>query len=112
MNEDVFTTIGEPTEPEEDATVITVRLTRSYWHDPDGAYQRISLKYLKRRCKGFNIFDDDCSMVGAEDVIPRIVNLEECEAGLYELVPCNENRDYFTGTIEEWDYHLVPVSIN
>ena len=96
----------------EERTQIVVRLRRSFWHDNDGAYQRTSLRYLKRHTKGFNVFDDDCSMVGAEDVIPKIVNLEKCEDGIYQLTTCNAHRDWETGHIEDWDYQLLPFSPN
>jgi len=96
----------------EERTQIVVRLRRSFWHDNDGAYQRTSLRYLKKHTKGFNVFDDDCSMVGAEDVIQRIVNLERCEDGIYQLTTCNAHRDWETGHVEDWDYQLLPFSPN
>jgi hypothetical protein len=96
----------------DDRTQIVVRLHRSYWHDNDGAYQRTSLRYLKRHTKGFNFFDEDCSMVGTEDVIPKIVNLAKCEDGVYLLVMCNAHRDWETGHVEDWDYQLLPFSPN
>lgn len=96
----------------EERTQIVVRLRRSFWHDNDGAYQRTSLRYLKKSTKGFNVFDDDCSMVGAEDVISKIVNLEKCEDGIYQLTTCNAHRDWETGHIEDWDYQLLPFSPN
>jgi len=96
----------------EERTQIVVRLRRSYWHDNDGAYQRISLRYLKRHTKGFNVFDDDCSMVGAEDVIPKIVNLEKCKDGIYQLAMCNAHKDWETGHVEDWDYQLIQFCPN
>lgn len=77
-----------------------------------GAYQRTSLRYLKRHTKGFNFFDEDCSMVGTEDVIPKIVNLAKCEDGVYLLVMCNAHRDWETGHGEDWDCQLLPFSPN
>lgn len=102
---------SEPTK-EDERTQIVVRLRRSSWHDNDGAYQRTSLRYLKRHTKGFNVFDDDCSMVGAEDVIPKIVNLAKCKDGIYQLAMCNEHKDWETGHVEDWDYQLLPFSPN
>lgn len=96
----------------EERTQIVVRLRRSYWHDNDGAYQRTSLRYLKRQTKGFNFFDDDCSMVGAEDVIPKIVNLEKCKDGIYQLAMCNVHKDWETGHVEGWDYQLLQFCPN
>lgn len=91
-------------------TRTVVRLRRSFWHDNDGAYQRVSLRYLKRHAEGFNLFDDDCGMVGADNVISKITNLSECEDGIYEIVTCNAHRDWETGHIEDWDYRLIPFN--
>ena len=102
----------QPETRSDDRTQIVVRLRRSYWHDNDGAYQRTSLRYIKRHTKGFNFFDEDCSMVGTEDVIPKIVNLAKCEDGVYLLVMCNAHRDWETGHVEDWDYQLLPFSPN
>lgn len=103
--------IRDPFDSKKDErTEIVVRLRTNYWHDNDGAYKRTSLKYLKRQTKGFNVFDDDCSMVGAEDVVSRIVNLSQCKDGIYQLVTCNAYSDWETGLVEDWDYKLVPIA--
>ena len=105
--------LGEPeSTTEEERTQIVVRLRRSFYHDNDGAYQRTTLRYLKRHTKGFNVFDDDCSMIGADDVIPRIVNLAECKDDIYQIVICNAHKDWETGQVESWDYKLIPFSTN
>ena len=104
------------TEDVEDASVprtrMVVRLRRSFWHDNDGAYQRVSLKYLKRHTEGFNILDDECTLIGADEVFPKIINLDKCRDGVYKIILCNEHRDYETGHIEDWDYRLEPFDLN
>ena len=100
---------GEDT-AEEKRTRMVVRLRRSTWHDPDGVYQRIGLRYLKRHTEGFNVFDDECSNIGADDVLGKVINLNACDDGVYELVLCNAHRDYETGHVEDWDYRLVPFN--
>jgi hypothetical protein len=99
----------EPASDQDDErTQIVVRLRRSYWHDHDGAYTRTELRYLKRHTKGFNVFEDDCSMVGADEVLAKITNLQKCKDGVYQLVICREHRDWETGYVEDWDYELIP----
>lgn len=96
--------LSEPiAEPE-----VVVRLVRSYWKDKSGLHMKTSLKYLKRKCKGFNFIEDDAYQVGAEDVVHVITNLETSPDGIYRLITCNECRDWESGYIESWDYELVP----
>ena len=98
-----------PESSEEDRTEIFVRLSRSYWHANNGAYMRMSLRCLKRRTKGYNIFDDDCSNVGAGKAISQIKNLDKCKDGIYKLVFRGHAPDYWTGCVEDWHYELVPL---
>ncbi len=97
----------------EKTTIIkcVVRLTRSYWHNNSMLCQKIELRYLKRKCINFNILAEDASNIGAEEVMPRIINLDECEDGIYEVVPCNESTDFETGYIDDYDYKLIPVNL-
>ena len=94
----------------EKRTRMVVRLRRSFWHDNDGVYQRIGLRYLKRHTEGFNVFDDECHLIGASEVLPKVLNLNQCPDGIYQLVLCNAHRDYETGHVEDWDYRLVPFN--
>ena len=69
---------------------------------------RTDLTFMKRLCMNFNILEEDCMNVGAKDVLPRILNLDEIEDGLYEVTTCNESHDHETGCIEDYDYRLIP----
>lgn len=93
--------------PATDESICVVRLTTTAWRDSRGVHLKKSLNFLKRKCKGFNILDEDCSMVGAEEVIPRITNMDSVEDGIYEVVTCNESRDWESGQIDDYDYMLV-----
>jgi hypothetical protein len=107
---DIFTEIDglkDADETHEPCRTI-VRLRTSYWHDKNGLHCRQSLSYLKRQCTGFQLIDDDCSMVGADHVMPRIVNLHECKDGIYDVVMINQKKDWETGHVEDWDYKLFP----
>lgn len=89
---------------------VVVRLTTSTWHDLNGVHIRKSLKYLRRKSQGENFVHEDCTCVGALDVVTRIINLDECKDGVYEIVTCNEHGSWETPhIIEDYDYKLVPI---
>lgn len=94
-------------QPVEDESVCVVRLTTTAWKDSRGVHLKKSLNFLKRKCKGFNILDEDCSMVGAEEVIPRITNIDTVDDGIYRVVTCNESRDWESGCVDGYDYKLI-----
>ena len=98
-------------EPKEPRPIVVVRLATSYWHDCNGIHWKQSLRFLRRKCQGFNVIHEDCQNIGASEVIPRIVNLHECEDGVYQIVTCNERGSDWEvpHIIDEYDYRLVPV---
>jgi hypothetical protein len=86
-----------------------VRLVTSYWHNRSGVHIKRSLTYLKRQCKGYNILDEDVSNCDAETVLSHIVNINECEDGVYQVVTCNESHDWeMPHIIDDYDYKLIP----
>jgi len=86
-----------------------VRLTTSYWHDGEGIYKKQSLRFLKRKCVGYNVLYEDACNVSSNEVIDRIINLHECKDGIYQVITCNEYSHYETpGIIEDYDYKLIP----
>jgi len=100
-------TTAESKEPD---PVVIVRLTTSYWYDQDGLSKRQTIRFLKRRCIGHNFLYEDTSYGGANEVIPRIVNLNECKDGLYQVIICHERTHWETPHIvEDYDYKLIPV---
>jgi len=80
------------------------------WADKSGLHTKKSLTFLRRKSEGFNVLEDDTSAVGAEGVLPRILNMDECPDGVYEVVTCNERHDYETGYIDDYDYRLVAAN--
>ena len=84
-----------------------VHLRTTMWTDKNRMHIKRSLTFLRRQCKGFNVLKEDIDAVGVEEVLPRILNLDECEDGVYGVVTCNEIRNWETGYIEEYDYMLV-----
>lgn len=87
-----------------------VRVKTTTWADKKGLHQKKSLTFLRRRCEGFNLLEEDAGAIGAEEVMPRILNLGECEDGIYKVVACNERRDYETGYVDDYDYRLVTAN--
>ena len=88
----------------------TVRVKTTVWADKRGLHTKKSLTFLRRQCEGFNVLAEDASAIGAEEVLPRILNLGEVEDGIYEVVVCNESHDYETGYVDDYDYRLVTAN--
>lgn len=88
-----------------------VRLRTTAWSDKRGLHLKKSLTFLRRQCTGFNILEEDASAIGAEEVLPRILNLDDVEDGTYYVVTCNESRDWESGYVDDYDYRLVPLEM-
>ena len=87
-----------------------IRVKTTMWTDKRGLHIKKSLTFLRRQCEGFNVLEEDAGMAGADDVLPRILNLDQCEDGIYEVVTCNESRDWETGYVDGYDYQLVTAN--
>ena len=91
--------------------ICVVRLTTSVWNDGSAVHIKKTLRYLRRKCSGYNILDEDCSNVGADLVVKNIINLDECEDGVYKVITCNEWAAWETPhIIEDYDYKLIPFT--
>ncbi len=85
-----------------------IRLKTSYWKDKAGSIHcKKTLTPLKRLSKGYQILGEDCDNIGADEVFPRIINVDECKDGIYKVITCNEHRDWESGYIEDYDYQLI-----
>jgi len=95
----------------EPTPLVFVRLTTSYWYDHSGINIKQTLRFLKRKCEGHNFIEEDCSMIGAAEVVPRIINLGECKDGVYQVITCNERGSDWemSHIIDEYDYMLIEV---
>lgn len=108
---DEITIIDELLREKENASKsrCVVRLTTSIWHDVNGVHIKKTLRYLRRKCVHYNILDEDCDVAGADEVVPKIINLDDCKDGVYEVVTCNEWGAWETPhIIEDYDYKLIP----
>jgi hypothetical protein len=89
-----------------------VRLITNMWSDNRGLHFKKTINFLKRQCCGFNIAEEDISNMGADFVIEGIVNLHSVKDGVYDLIVCNQQTDWETGYVEDYDYMLVPSEDN
>lgn len=87
-------------------SLCVVRLSRTAWNNENGVHYKTSLTYLKRKCVGYNILDDEANMAGALESEP--VNLHELADGIYSVVPANLSHDSETGLIEMDGLKLLP----
>jgi hypothetical protein len=87
-----------------------VRLVTSCWQNETGLHIKRSLITLRRKSSGYQILDEDCRQIGASEVAAQIVNLNECEDGVYSVVTCNETRDWESGMLDGYDYKLIPFT--
>ena len=103
MNELDLVAVGTPNRS-------VVRVRTSAWSDKTGLHLKKSVLFLRRKTTGINLLEEDVYAAGAIDIVPKIINLSTCADGLYEVVTCNERRDWESGYVEEYDYRLEPYT--
>lgn len=87
-----------------------VRLATSRWSDKRGIHSRRSLLFMRRKSAGWQLLEEDSKMIGEDEVVSHIVNLDECKDGLYVVTTCNEYTDWESGMLEDYDYKLIPFT--
>lgn len=102
--------IMENTQEPKQRNRCVVRLRTTKWADKSGLHIKKSLTFLRRKSEGFNILEEDTGAAGVEEILPRILNMDECQDGIYEVVMCNERHDYETGYVDGYDYRLVAAN--
>ncbi len=103
---------AKSTDPNDKGCRSIVRVKTSVWHDRQGVHYKRDLIKMKRLSWDFQILEEDCSNIGTDHVIERIVNLFEVDDGLYEVITCNPSADWETGYIDDYDYKLAPFDKN
>ena len=91
-----------------ETNLVVVRLKTSFWNDGRGIYQKRALTFLRRKSRGFDWVSEEVNMIGADNFVPGILNLNTVNDGVYRLVTCNESRDWESGCIYDYDFRLVP----
>ena len=66
---------------------------------------------MRKSCIGYNILSEYIYNSDAMSAIKRIVNLDKCSDGIYEVVTCNESRDLETGYVDGYDFRLIPFNL-
>jgi hypothetical protein len=84
-----------------------VRVSTHAWRDKKSLHYEKRISFLRRLSKLHEILDHDADMIGADEVIGKITNLNKVEDGIYEVITTNESRDWETGTLDDYDYCLV-----
>ena len=85
-----------------------VRLKTSYWCTTKrGISQRKDITILKRKSHGYHVLLEDISNMDIDEIFSRIVNLDGCVDGVYEIVACNPQKDWETGYVDDYDYRLI-----
>lgn len=74
--------------------ICVVRLSTSAYETKTGVHLRKSLLWQKRKSSGFQILKEDASMIG--------------QLELYQVVTCNESKDWESGMLDDYDYKLIP----
>ncbi len=86
---------------------IIVRVSTHIFQTDRGLSCRKDINFLQRKCIGFNFVKEDISIMDAYTVYEAIINIDEVEDGIYEMIICNEQKDWETGYIDSWDYKLI-----
>jgi hypothetical protein len=88
-------------------TKCVVRIRTSSFETKSGIRIVKDLTYLSRLSSGINLLGEECNAVGASDAIKRIINIDACDDGLYQLIPCNLSCDWESGNVEDYDLKLI-----
>lgn len=89
--------------------ITVVTLKTNVYKNSNGEYViQKKIRRLKTKSSGFDFLEEDFSNTGGEYFDKMITNLYEVKDGTYEVIMCDEYRDYETGFIEDWSYKLIP----
>lgn len=86
-----------------------VRVTTTCWADKNGYSCKKQIRFMRRKCTGFNLLSQEIEIVSNENLATLISNLNEVEDGLYDVSVIG----YDTGSDgEQYDFQfeLTPYS--
>lgn len=86
-----------------------VKVVTSAWSNVDGIHFKKSILFLRRRCTGYNILEEDASMVDPLDIVNNIVNFNEVKDGVYKVIIHEPYYDSESGELEDYNYKLIKV---
>lgn len=93
---------------EEPQNRVVLRISTGYWSNDKGLFYKRELKFLKKKTYGYNFLLEDSDMTDTKNTINHIVNLDQCDDGVYEVVIDKWTTDWETGNIEEITWKLIP----
>lgn len=70
-----------------------------------------SIRVIKSKTT-FDLLEEEVQNIGIVEGIENIINLHECDTGMYWLAACNISRDIESGYIDDWNLKLVPYKEN
>jgi len=100
--------LGSIITSKEDGPKVVVRIKTSLYRTNRGVAARREMTYLRRKSSGHNFVEEDVDMVGADETILKILNFSEVKDGVYQVITCNESRDWETGIVDDYDFKLIP----
>lgn len=86
-----------------------VRVRTSAWSDKNGVHVKRELRTMRHH-SNCDFLQEEAGNIGALEAIQSIVNLHQCDDGLYEVIAFNLRRDWETGYLEDYDLKLVPFT--
>lgn len=89
-----------------------IRLSTEYYQSGSKYNIKKVITPIKRKSSGYNLIVDGSYDVGIEEVLSNIINIDECEDGIYVVDTTNISRDYWTGEIDDYQYKLIEYSEN
>ena len=89
---------------------VVVRLSTNMWTSGSAHIMSRTIRVLRRKSTGPDIFTEDIDNTGIDQVFPRILNLDTCEDGVYEMRLVNPSHDWESGSVDDWDYQLIPYT--
>lgn len=90
---------------------MVVRVTTTWFQRGRSYVEQKSITPLRRLSGHEFYFDEEVTMIGVDEAIPKIKNLHQVKDGIYQIVFCNERRDWESGTIDDYDYKLIPYTV-
>lgn len=95
--------------PEQNPCRCVVKITTSAYSTSRGLEIKKQIRYLRRRCIGYNLLEEEISATDAETVASHFTNLGSVPDGVYEVVMTDICRDWEYGEINSYALTLRAV---
>lgn len=89
--------------------ICVVRLKTEYFTRGCRSIMSICISEMSRLSKGNHLgwWGEEVDLLGVEDALKMVVNLHDCEDGLYYLTTANETFDRDSGHLDSYDLKLI-----